>query len=160
MLAISHFIITALILFFGKKILGDISLAVIFLSYLFGVFIDLDHLIFHFQESVREFKKNLTGKFKERERGKKYLHSVFQEPWFFFALLIITTVLFLFTKKTEVFLPTFCLGTHIFFDALMDFDNFLLWPFSKKKFRGFIPSGTLVEIIVSIFLLVVFVFIF
>jgi len=84
--------------------------------------------------------------------GDRYiLHSYLQEPICALVFLIIISVIF-FTKNVSwvIFLPVMALSLHIIMDSMMVFSNMLLWLFSKKEFKGFLPSNTEFELIIDI----------
>jgi membrane-bound metal-dependent hydrolase YbcI (DUF457 family) len=148
MLLFSHFVITTVVLLLAQKLGAHLSPWIIFLCYLLGVFIDLDHLIVHPKKSWLAAKGFLSGAPKA-ERGKHYLHSYLQEPWFGVVILIIAFFIFWRAQSGIVFLPVAALWLHILADGLMKFDNLLLWPFSHRKFKGFLPSNSRFEYIAS-----------
>ena len=135
----------------AQKSGANLSPWIVFLCYLLGVFIDLDHLIFHPKKSWLATKKFLSGGAKA-ERGKYYLHSYLQEPCFGVVILIITLLIFWRIKSGVIFLPVIALWLHILMDSIMKFDNLLLWPFSHRKFKGFLPSNSRFEYIISLIL--------
>lgn len=151
MLFFSHFVITTVILLLAKRLGADLSFTVIFFVYLLGILIDLDHIIIYPKKSWLAAKEFLSDS-KNAERGKYYLHSYLQEPWFGVVILIFTFFIFLRVQSGVIFLPAIALWLHILMDSIMKFDNLLLWPFSHRKFKGFLPSNSRLEYIVSLIL--------
>lgn len=151
MLIFSHFVVTTLFLLLMRMLGLELSARIVFLCYSAGVLIDFDHLIFYPKKSWLAVKEFLSAPW-ETEGGKYHLHSYLQEPWFGAVILICAFIVFYATKSIVVFLPVVAFGLHILMDGLMKFDNLLLWPFSHRKFRGFLPSNSIFEYVISLIL--------
>lgn len=151
MLFFSHLAATLFLILAAQKF-TPVDFNVIIFTIIAGVLIDLDH-IFYLKNSFIAAKEFILKKQKkEMYTGGHYaLHSYLQEPIFVFVILIIASVIF-FTKNNSwvIFLPAIALSLHIIMDSLMVFGNMLLWPFSNKEFKGFLPSNTKLEFIIDV----------
>lgn len=161
MLFFSHLIATLLLILVVHKF-APVGLNIIIFSVIAGVLIDFDHIIFYPKKSFIVSKEFILNKRQKKEAyvgGHYVLHSYLQEPICAFVFLIITSVIF-FTEDASwvIFLPAMALILHVIMDSLMVFVNTLLWPFSKKEFKGFLPSNTKFEFVVDIIFLVFLVF--
>lgn len=112
-----------------------LSFQTIVLSYLAGVFVDMDHIIFFPRKSIESFRNAIRTLDQPKLRGKEMLHTPLQEPA---AALALFTVF-------GLQIPTISLIIHIILDTLMKYENKVFWPLSKKGFKGLLPSGTITE---------------
>lgn len=151
MLFFSHLAATLFLILAAQKFTPVDFNAIIF-TIIAGVLIDFDHIFYPKKSFIAAKEFILKKQKKEMYTGSRYvLHSYLQEPIFVFVLLIIASVIF-FTKNASwvIFLPVIALSLHIIMDSLMVFRKMLLWPFSKKEFKGFLPSNTKLEFIIDV----------
>lgn len=159
MLITTHIAATTAIMLGASEVGADLNLTIIAASYVLGVAVDLDHAIFYWQDSLTRTKQYVRNR-KEFKLGETKLHTHFQEPFTFLVVFGLSTVIFLFSHNLSVFLPAICFGVHIFMDSLVDFDNYLLWPYSKKSYKGPYKQNVVIEGIVGTLLSVVFIIAF
>jgi len=111
-----------------------------------GVGIDLDHLIVN-TKWLQDVKNFFQGK--KIERGINQ-HSYCQEPLFglVFGIMVGIFIHFLISPIRWWVFPLSLLS-HIILDSFMRFDHWPFFPLSNYKYRGFIPSGTKIELLIS-----------
>lgn len=158
MLATTHFVATTSLLLVARQLGMNVTSEVIVLSYGFGNLIDLDHLILYPKQSLITARDFLASKFGQNKSiyqpGKYYLHSYLQEPVFVAIVWLIALVGWQGSDWPVMLLPAGALTLHVFLDSLMRFKNYLLWPFSKRAFHGWITSNSRAEYVISIVLTV------
>ncbi len=159
MLATSHIAVTTLILIGTKSAGIELNVPIVIVSYALGVGVDIDHIVFYGKDSldrIIEYKKD-RHHFK---LGEKNLHSYLQEPVALFAVILLSLATYVVTKNIAVFIPAICFAAHIVMDMLMDFDSHILWPISKKAYRGPYKQNVFIEAIIgtllSVFLILIF----
>lgn len=159
MLVTSHIAVTTLILIGTKSAGIELNLPIVVASYALGVGVDLDHVVFYGKDSLgrlKEYKKDRHN-FK---LGEKNLHSYLQEPVALFAVILLSLATYIVTRNIAVLVPTICFAAHIVMDMVMDFDSYILWPISKKAYRGPYKQNVFIEAIIgtllSIFLILIF----
>lgn len=109
------------------------------LALIFGVAIDLDHLIPLWKLKYFTPQYGFTGK-----ETPVILHSVLNEPT---GILLIAPLSFILGTS----IPLFFWVLHIFLDLLVIFERRPFWPFSKKILRyGLFPAGSTTEWILSL----------
>ncbi len=157
MLATTHFAATTSLLLAARQLGINLTSEVIVLTYTFGNLIDLDHLIFYPKQSWQAALEFIKGR-GQKSAGQYHLHSKLQEPFFAVIVWMIALVGWQCSDWPVLLLPAGALTLHVFLDSLMRFKNYLLWPFSKRAFHGWIPSNTLVEYVGSIILSIVVIY--
>ncbi len=159
MLITSHFAATTAILV-GAEYFGlNVDAKIIAASYVLGVGIDLDHIVFHWKDSIERVKEYKNDR-KNFQLGKTDLHSFIQEPIAVIVALLITIGVFAFSGKLAIFVPFLCYFVHVAMDSLIDFPNYIFWPFSKKAYKGplkqNITAEALIGSVLSILLFIIF----
>lgn len=159
MLITSHIAVTTFILIGTKSAGIELNVPIVVASYALGVGVDIDHVVFYGKDSldrIIEYKKDRHN-FK---LGEKNLHSYLQEPVALFAVILLSLATYIVTQNIAVFVPAICFAAHIVMDMLMDFDSHILWPISKKAFRGPYKQNVFIEAIIgtllSVFLILIF----
>ncbi|MFC1710210.1 metal-dependent hydrolase [Patescibacteria group bacterium] len=156
MLITSHIAATTGLLV-GANYLGvNPSTTTILVTYLLGVGIDLDHAVFKHKKSIKRFKEYKNNP-KDFVQGKENLHTILQEPITVVVIFIISLLAYLLTKNITVFLPAIALSIHVLMDSLLSFENQLLWPFTKKGFKGPFQQKIKTEAIIGTILSIVLV---
>jgi membrane-bound metal-dependent hydrolase YbcI (DUF457 family) len=117
--------------------------------------IDIDHLWVYLRHKLifkpRLFLKVATTQEDPYGNQRNFLHNVF--AWIIFSLIVV----FIDFKFGLIF--SFAYFSHILFDALDGGDFYPFYPFKNINLRGPIPYLSRIEIIFTVLLFIVFLFI-
>ena len=151
MLITSHLAATTGLLVGANYIGIDLNATTIFATCLLGVGIDIDHVTIKHKKSIRRLKEYKSNP-KNFVQGKENLHTILQEPMAVILVFIISLIIFFYSNNVSIFLPAVALLVHVLMDSILNFENQLLWPFSKKGFKGPFKQGVKTEAVVGIIL--------
>jgi len=158
MLTTSHLAATTGLLIGANYVGIDLNTTTISLTYLLGVAIDIDHATIKHKKSIgrlKEYKNNP----KSFVQGKENLHTLLQEPIAVMLAFMISLIIFFFYKNVSIFLPAIALLVHVLMDSILNFENQLLWPLSKKGFRGPLKQSVKIEAVIGTILSIILIII-
>lgn len=139
------------------------------LAHFFGWGIDIDHIVTQFRFFIEEIRISYKS-WKRRHWLKKYLphrlvlfldrfnkkrselaepRSWIQEPMGIILILVLSVII-------RNYIPVLFLFVHFLMDSLMRFNKYPFSPITKRlKFKGWIPTNTSTEYIISGFILII-----
>jgi len=101
----------------------------------FSAILDIDHLLGYLYDKRKKKTIEIPSLLHLAYRQRTWLHSIF-------GVFIITLVFIQFLDWRIVFFP---LLFHLFLDAIDKIGIYILPPFTKKKIKGILPVGYLIE---------------
>ncbi|MFH1367435.1 MAG: hypothetical protein ABIH38_05670 [Patescibacteria group bacterium] len=139
------------------------------LAHLFGWGIDIDHIVTQFRHFIVELKLSYK-RWKRRQWLEKFLphrilifldrfnkqrsavtepRSWIQEPMGIILILVLSILI-------RNYIPVLFLFIHFLMDSIMSFTKYPFSPITKRlKYKGWIPTNTYIEYILSSFVLII-----